>query len=65
MKILLEINGRKVLCTVECSTVKELPGEVIVNFGSNKAELVFKESDVRKMVEQAQAMDSKRTAFTV
>ena len=65
MKILLEINGRKVLCTVTCSTVADLPGEVIVNFGSNKSELVFKETEVVKMAEQASAMNGKRTAFTV
>jgi len=64
MKILLEINGRKVLCTVECSTVSALPGEVIVNFGSNKAELVFPESDVKKMIAEADALNTKRTAFT-
>ena len=65
MRILLEINGRKVLCTVECSTVTELPGEVIVNFGSNKSELVFKESEVKKMHKQALAMNGTRKAFTV
>tara|TARA_R110002051_G_C8517707_1_gene467411 strand:+ start:132 stop:329 length:198 start_codon:yes stop_codon:yes gene_type:complete len=65
MRILLEINGRKVLCLVECTTVESLPGEVIVNFGSNKSELVFKEDEVRKMATQAVAMTKKRTAFSV